>query len=59
MEKLVSDLLLLAKMEIKLPSKDDFKLIDVGMMLERIAKDAKELSGKKITKLIVKLINHD
>ncbi len=45
MGKLIKDLLLLSRLEIKLPDEDSLPKVKVGLMLQEICKDAKSLSG--------------
>lgn len=48
MERLIEDLLLLARLENDLPQQEEFKQISVAALIDPIVKDAKTLSGKKM-----------
>lgn len=47
MEKLVEDLLLLSRLETDLPSKENFKPVNIKHILSTISQDAKTLSAEK------------
>jgi two-component system, OmpR family, phosphate regulon sensor histidine kinase PhoR len=47
MESLIKELLLLSRLENDMPDEDQFQMVDVSPLLEKICRDAKALSGKR------------
>jgi two-component system phosphate regulon sensor histidine kinase PhoR len=47
MERLVADLLLLSRLEIEVPKEENFKLVEVSLLLKQIYRDATALSAKR------------